>query len=249
MATSELYINLSVDGKGNLLVHDTSDYAAEDSIYEFSLYEALFDCDLTVIGTKITPIERIPVPYARHGETYDFPFDEWTTPFRLPKDGEHYYMKLLLPKREHVTGEYNQYYVDNNAVYYGTDTCPGSTPVNAEALYRAAFEENKPGFDEASVFFAPFFSIAYLNQSLLLIEKEMLDNYNCKQNGRCNTNKELSFQRDLLLDAHRVLLWLISEKNFDEATKILNRVTSCGLASYKNAITYDTGGCGCRKSL
>ena len=252
MATSTLYIDLTIDSDGYVVVHDTTDYEGEgENIYNFALVEAVFDENMNVIASEIVDIKKTLKKYSRKEEYEPFHFNEWYKSFALPKDGEYTFMKMVLPKKEHVTGEFNEYYVDGKNVYYGTEECGGKV-VSLKELYVAAFEENQPGFDEASIYADILFCIAHLNHCLLGIEKQLLEGYDCKQSGSCNSSKntisDLKYNRDILLDAHRVLIWLLSKKNYADAKVILNKMNRCGGLCSSYTIKPSVG-CGCGKSV
>ena len=260
MALSKLYIQLAVDNDAFLVVRDFTDYEGEADIYDYAFVEMLLNKESEVIDSKITPIERKPKRYSRRpNEMEDFAFKEFNRDFQLPDDGEYWYMKLVLPKQVRVMDKelYDQYYVtaDGKGIAIGNDEF--RKPITMQELYEhasAALEyEEEQGFDFASAYVYNIFSIAYLNQCLLKIEKKLLDGYDCKQSGACaNKNviegESLSYKRDLLMDAHRVLIWLLAKRDFLAADKILTRLNRCGSLCSDIIEKPGDNGCGCGKS-
>lgn len=251
MAQSKLYIRLSVDDDGYIQLHDFSDYKSEGDLHDnFTFVEALFSPEMETLDTHFIPITKLENKYARNEDErfIDFPFMEYTTSFKVPSDGEYYYFKALVPTLKHL-GKRDGYYAEDGKLFLKAKG--HILPKEVYDLYEVLTEENSPYVDEVSFFTENFFSIAYLNHCLLNVEKQLLEGYVCSQSGACNkqsTNSELQYNRDLLLDAHRVLLWLIAKKNFTEAAKILSRITNCG-SLCKGKPRGDSASCGCGRSV
>lgn len=107
--------------------------------------------------------------------------------------------------------------------------------------------------DDDNIYYASkeYFSICRLTKCFLSrvaeSASELIDN-GCNEN--CKTDQDLSAKRDFLLATYYVLKWLISKKDYDEATRILNIVLSCDdyLCPRDYVGTIIKGGCNCGRS-
>ena len=65
----------------------------------------------------------------------------------------------------------------------------------------------------------------------------------------CNIDSEIMNKRDFIFITMYVLDWLINNKEFDEVTRILNIINSCGDSLCGETNTFNNlGGCNCGKS-
>ena len=100
-------------------------------------------------------------------------------------------------------------------------------------------------------YYEEYFSICRLINCFLNRFNEFLSDYLENQcTANCSLDMELEIKKDFLMSAIFVLKWLICNKQFDEAEKILDRLMSCdsGLCPEEYISTNIIGGCGCGKS-
>lgn len=215
------YLPGSIEGEGYLntkLIHTLHPCEDEldEEIYDFSFVELLLDEDDRLVDSKVTPIEKILDPWDRTGEVYrDFIFEEFLKTFQVPTDGFYTYVKMLVPKARYFyntdtetftfksTAGEGMFFVEGKVLKYmpyGTyNTTASATLVDAKDIW-----DNHEQDDNHIMWFArELFCIAHLKKCLLKLEKRILDGIDCRR--KCEKNSDLNYQRDIMMDAYRVL--------------------------------------------
>lgn len=238
------------------MLHPCEDEVDED-VYNYSFVELLIDEDDRMVESKVTPIEKIKDPWVRDETVYrDFVFEEFLKTFYIRSDGFYTYVKMLVPKDRYfydgntetytfkgTSGE-GMFFVEGTSLKYmpyGTyNTTAAAVVVDAKDVW-----DNHEQDDNHIMWFArELFCIAHLKKCLLKLEKRILENTDCRRH--CDAHDELHYQRDLMMDAYRVLNWLSAHRKFEEASAILRKISSCTtLCDDTRAIK----NCGCGKSV
>lgn len=165
---------------------------------------------------------------------------------------------MLVPKLKHflVEDKYEFrstectgfYFIKDHDLYYigaGTYSEPMryAVKVDADVVWEHHLEDD----NQISWFTIDIFGIPYLRNCLLSLEKKLLETIHYKGIGfTCELYTESRYMRDLLLDAIRVLNWLIGKKKFDEAKALLNKITPvCGNVCGEDI----TSTCGCGQTF
>lgn len=260
-----LYAKITVDDDGYIFVHDDSNYAeVGEFVYDFAFVEMLLDKEYNPIDHKIEMIERIPNPYSRRDDEYfDYQFKEFYRSFLVPNDGKFYFAKVFLPKLVHYITPEGEYVFHDNAIYtdgtniYRIDAGiyedPKGELITVDELYDILDEDSNDIPIEIDWYKREFVSITYLNLCLLEKERRILEDFNLKGAAyTCEKASTIRMERDILLDAQRVLNWLLAKDRFDEALAILNKIEGCGgicNGGRNGNAGHNKSGCGCGKSL
>lgn len=146
-------------------------------------------------------------------------------------DGLYYYQKILIPLDDHTTPSNNTVWYDkeeDKVIYLDTDENVSNTldPYNDfDDIYEIIRKETP---DNCFYFDDYTFTIYSLVECYILSEREKINNYlqnNCK--ASCSPDTDLEIKVNILLAAITVLNMLIEKKDYFEALRILNGLSSC----------------------
>lgn len=219
---SRLYVKLAVDKNCYLIAADKSDYK--------SLSEDLVN---HVMLEFISNVKEEIINYDLHIIHYknEYLATSLITSFLLKNDGTYHYYKLIIPTIEHFN-DTSKYLVANKCFYYNGHFYFSNHDLNSieevETLVPIEDLFILWSYKDSQSFFwydENVFSICKLEKCLISLQKKII---NMCYTNECITDKDLKYKRDFLLDSIFVLNYLISVKNFTEAQRILDNLSSCG---------------------
>ena len=147
--------------------------------------------------------------------------------FTIGQDGYYTLCKLKVP----LDPSMPYYYKDGKFMYKG---------IKEVTLYELLSID--PEISKLKITYYYYFQLCRLRKCYVDIVNKILDergNLNCSSNG---VNKEDIYKRDLLLSAINVISYLAEMEQFEEAERLLERISSCnGLCD-----TASSNSCGCR---
>ncbi len=233
-------------------VENTTFYAIDKTPYERWIGEGVLDNNYPHVIIqrliKITDGEenRLITFNSRIASTPDELRNAWSV-FSMT-DGLYYYQKLLIPVEGHTTpsNDFIWYNTDEEKVVY-QDSDSGKVFIfdpneDFDDIYEIVRKES---LDNCFYFDDYTFTIYSLVECYILSERSRINAYlqnNCK--ASCNSNDDLGVKTDILLAAVTVLTMLIEKKDYFEALRIFNGLSSChNLCSnfYEDSINK----CGC----
>lgn len=187
----------------------------------------------------------------------------------FPQDGIFTYYKFVIPKIEHLIKLDNrtikmqdQVFYYNKQFYIGTsniefiETTIEDVLENhiSEVLEHAEVIDNyldiwkyikESNATQTFSFQEIIFSMCKLQKCLVNLQKKtLLDTKNCLE---CDTNTSIRYKRDFLLSALYVLDYLKDRKNYDEAQRILDNLSTCDNLCGDELNLNNNCGCGSTK--
>jgi len=230
-------MEIGIDNNGDLYVVDQSPYerwieeAQPDLnhvVYERVIEFSEDDEKLTIVAQNISNADSINTLKA-------------DKVFELPRDGFYHYQKIIVPVRDH-RGSSDVYSDGVNLFLYDEDG-------EHEIDFTTAFDYvNDVNTGNAFWFDDYVFSIYNLIKCYVLTEKQRIANWlknNCKAD--CDIVSSINTKADILMAAVTVLTYLISNRQFLEAYRLLNGLRTCN--SLCEDFIDDIKGCGCGKSV
>lgn len=242
---SRLIIKLGIDPNCGLIGVDQTDYT---QLPDFNLHVMLsylvYNGDL--VCDDIKTIDPTNIAYNKY-DTY----------FKLNKDGVYGYYKLLVPTLEHykvVSNGITSYNVDNKYFYYNGSFYYSPSAIDSPDDITGSMEvtdyfqiwdvhltqEDLFWYDEK------VFSICKLENCLVSLQKKVIEN--CYVN-KCSTNVDIKYKRDFVFDSIYVLNYLINAHNYEEASRILSNLQSCGDLCQSDTFNHSNPDCGCGNSI
>jgi len=213
---SRLYIILSTNSDGNLVVTDNTDYSEwSTDVSNHTAVERLLDNKCNVMEVRTSTISNPP-----ENNVWDLVFD-----------GMYTYQKLILPTYGHE-GDSDCYYDDGKFYLNGEE-------VTFDDIWKVKSENmNVFWFDDV------FFSIYNLVKCFVITEKNRLDNiFNNSCRITCTDNPDAA-NADFLASAIFVLRYMIKNNNYVSAQELLNRLQVCNGLCKNVRKSLKTCGCG-----
>lgn len=190
----------------------------------------------------------------------------FSSEFLLDLDGTYAYYKLVIPTLEHfkeVDNKYSKLYEElffyNKKLYKSNlpnteDTYDLSTVLkNSEEIhnYIEAYNIVQNG-GGSQTFYCPkemLFSVCKLQRCLVSLQERLLlsNNHTCSYD-KCNTDETLRNQRDFLLSALYVFDYLKDIRNFTEAQRLLDNLSTCNSICTDKLNDFNNS-CGCGNSV
>lgn len=230
-------MEIGIDNNGDLYVIDQSPYERWIEEYQMDLghvvYERVLeysedDDKLIIVGQSISSADSIETLKA-------------DKTFTLPRDGLYHYQKIVIPTIDHrgnsdVFSDGKDIYLIDGGVTHIIDFTTAFDYVNDVNTGNAFW------FDDY------IFSIYNLIKCYVLTEKQRIANWlknNCKAD--CDVVSSINTKADILMAAVTVLTYLISNRQFLEAYRLLNGLRTCD--NLCEDFVDDIKGCGCGKSV
>lgn len=156
--------------------------------------------------------------------------EEQEIKFTIGKDGYYTLCKLKVPYDESMP----YYYKDEKFYYRG---------IREASLYELL--SINPEESQLQITYYYYFQLCKLRKCYVNIAQKIINDRNsirCSSNG---VNKEDIYKRDLLLSAINVITYLAEMEQFEEAERLLERITGCNGLCDSDKIK--NCGCGCGK--
>ena len=178
-----------------------------------------------------------------------------TTEILITEDGLYTYHKLIIPTLEYYRGEDSSYNVANKCFYYNQKIYKSDVNItldqinNCEKITNISDMLGLVDGEDISYYTEDFFILCRLRNCFLQkINTSLLESIKVGCNSECIKSSENMVARDFMIASLSVLDWLIANKDYDEAKRILNILKACNnylcLPEYNSTI----GGCNCGKS-
>lgn len=246
---SRLFMEIGINDNGNLYVVDNSPYERWIEDYEEDIDHVVFErvLKITTEDLDYDVVEEIARPATSVNEL------RADKEFELPEDNYYRYQKMIIPTEEH-RGESICFAKEITVIQNGTEVQDfviyKEENGEVEQLdFTEAFDiVNNVNTGNSFWFDDDVFSIYNLIKCFILTEKQRIANWlrnNCKID--CDKSSLINTNADMLMAAVNVLTYLISKRQFLEAFRLLNGLSTCGnlCKDFKNNIK----GCGCGKSV
>ena len=145
--------------------------------------------------------------------------------FTIGEDGYYLLCKLIVPKD--ITKPY---------YYYSGRFYKGNSEVELQELI-----ETNPSVSQIEIVYEDYFQTCNLRKCFINLCQQIFDNTASLRCEIKKADKELIYKRDLVWSAINVIKYLVEQKQFDEAERLLYRITKCnGLCDFNQ-----NKGCGC----
>lgn len=246
---SRLFMEIGINDNGNLYVVDNSPYERWIEEYEEDIDHVVFErvLKITTDDLDYEVVDEISNPATSINEL------RADKEFELPEDNYYRYQKMIIPTVEH-RGDSTCYARQITVTMNGKDQIDYAiyileNDIPRQVDFTEAFDYvNNVNTGNAFWFDDDIFSIYNLIKCYILTEKERLADWlknNCKAN--CDKLSLVNTNADMLMAAVTVLTYLISKRQFLEAFRLLNGLSTCGTLckDFRNNIK----GCGCGKSI
>lgn len=188
-----------------------------------------------------------------------------STIINIDRDGLYKYYKIVIPTLDFYKAGDSSYNVITDGIsrcfYYDKKLYKpreGVTNITLDTLEINCIKiesvkdlwEARLTDDNILYYSANYFSIYRLKNCYLnYFNSSLVDYINKECNMHCKVDSETMNKRDFIFITMYVLDWLIKNKEFDEASRILNIVNSCDDSFCNGANTFNnSGGCNCGKS-
>lgn len=175
---------------------------------------------LSAINTVQLSIDDVPIVYKQS----------------LAQDGLHVYYRLQILTKQHILDNEStidgRFYYDiiTNSLYLGEEKINTS----AQLLSIVTLENLTANSSIMDYVTSYIFSLNNLNKCLIEYQRKFILAISNNSTNYCNENKLNKFNRDFLFSTLCVLRKLIKDRNYEEATRILQLVNRC------NAFCKDT---------
>lgn len=146
--------------------------------------------------------------------------------YKLPKDGLYVYYKIMIYKKSAIDESYkNKFYFneEDEKIYFGDKV--------VEDLTELIDLLGTNNYGVIDYFEFPIFSVCQLRNCLSAVQRKVIFSgiKDCAaSSSECEENKKYKSQRDFLFITLWVLNELICLKRYDEASEILEAISSCG---------------------
>ena len=188
-----------------------------------------------------------------------------STIINIDSDGLYKYYKISVPTLDFykvgdssytvVTNGISRYFYYNKKIYKPKS---GVATITLDTLKTSCVEINSVKdlwesrlVDNNILYYGENYYTIYQLKNCYLnyFNKSLADYINKNCNMHCNIDSEIMNKRDFIFITMYVLDWLINNKEFDEVTRILNVINSCGDSFCGDTnILNKSGGCNCGKS-
>ena len=178
------------------------------------------------------------------------------TDISISEDGLYTYHKLIIPTLEYYRAGDLSYNVANKCFYYDQKIYKSNSNITLDQINSCEKISNISDMlklvdnDDVSYYKEDFFVLCRLRNCFLQrINLNILDFVEAECNLECIKSSENLIARNFMIASLAVLDWLIANKDYDEAKRILNILNSCDSylcpSEYNNSMI---GGCNCGKS-
>ena len=178
------------------------------------------------------------------------------TDISINEDGLYTYHKLIIPTLEYYRAGDLSYNVANKCFYYDQKIYKSNSNITLDQINSCEKISNISDMlklvdnDDVSYYKEDFFVLCRLRNCFLQrINLNILDFVEAECNLECIKSSENLIARNFMIASLAVLDWLIANKDYDEAKRILNILNSCDSylcpSEYNNSMI---GGCNCGKS-
>ena len=178
------------------------------------------------------------------------------TEIPINKDGLYIYHKLIIPTLEYYKAGDLSYNVANKCFYYNQKLYKSDSNITLDQIDTCEKISNVSDMlglvdsEDVSYYTENFFVLCRLRNCFLQrINLSLLDSVEVDCHLECIKYSKNLIARNFMIASLAVLDWLIANKDYDEAKRILNILDSCDdylcPSEYNSSIM---GGCNCGKS-
>ena len=178
------------------------------------------------------------------------------TEIPINKDGLYIYHKLIIPTLEYYKAGDLSYNVANKCFYYNQKLYRSDSNITLDQIDTCEKISNVSDMlglvdsEDVSYYTENFFVLCRLRNCFLQrINLSLLDSVKVDCHLECIKSSKNLIARNFMIASLAVLDWLIANKDYDEAKRILNILDSCDdylcPSEYNSSIM---GGCNCGKS-
>ena len=178
------------------------------------------------------------------------------TEIPINKDGLYIYHKLIIPTLEYYKAGDLSYNVANKCFYYNQKIYKSDSNITLDQIDTCEKISNISDMlelvdgEDVSYYTENFFVLCRLRNCFLQrINLSLLDSVEVDCHLECIKSSKNLIARNFMIASLAVLDWLIANKDYDEAKRILNILDSCD--DYLCPSEYNSGvmgGCNCGKS-
>ena len=178
------------------------------------------------------------------------------TEIPINKDGLYIYHKLIIPTLEYYKAGDLSYNVANKCFYYNQKLYKSDSNITLDQIDTCEKISNISDMlglvdgEDVSYYTENFFVLCRLRNCFLQrINLSLLDSVEVDCHLECIKSSKNLIARNFMIASLAVLDWLIANKDYDEAKRILNILDSCD--DYLCPSEYNSGimgGCNCGKS-
>ena len=178
------------------------------------------------------------------------------TEIPINKDGLYIYHKLIIPTLEYYKAVDLSYNVANKCFYYNQKLYKSDSNITLDQIDTCEKISNVSDMlglvnsEDVSYYTENFFVLCRLRNCFLQrINLSLLDSVEVDCHLECIKSSKNLIARNFMIASLAVLDWLIANKDYDEAKRILNILDSCD--DYLCPSEYNSGimgGCNCGKS-
>lgn len=177
------------------------------------------------------------------------------TEILINKDGLYIYHKLIIPTLEYYKAEDLSYNVANKCFYYNGKLYKSNSNITLDQINDCEEISNISDIlelvnsEDVSYYTENFFILYRLRNCFLQrINLCLLDSVEVNCHLECIKSSKKLIVRNFMIASLSVLNWLISNKDYDEAKRILNILDSCDNYLCPSEHNNRIGGCNCGKS-
>lgn len=178
------------------------------------------------------------------------------TEIPINKDGLYIYHKLIIPTLEYYKAGDLSYNVANKCFYYNQKLYKSDSNITLDQIDTCEKISNVSDMlelvdsEDVSYYTENFFVLCRLRNCFLQrINLSLLDSVEVDCHLECIKSSKNLIARNFMIASLAVLDWLVANKDYDEAKRILNILDSCDdylcPSEYNSSIM---GGCNCGKS-
>lgn len=255
-----LSINLIVQPNCQLVAVDNSDYNSLGvDLLEHVMLEFLSYNDETSPLPKTVRLRK-----EIHNRGYYLA--RFSSEFILEMDGTYSYYKLVIPILDHFEIENGRYSKLYDELFFYNKTLYKSNLPNTEEDYDLSYvldnSEKITNYIDAydliqrggasQTFYCPkeiVFSVCKLQRCLVSLQRQLLFSNSCTCSyDKCSTDEMLRNRRDFLLSALYVFDYLKDNRNFTEAQRILDNLSTCS-SICGDELDNINNSCGCGNSI
>ena len=178
------------------------------------------------------------------------------TEIPINKDGLYIYHKLIIPTLEYYKAGDLSYNVANKCFYYNQKLYKSDSNITLDQIDTCEKISNVSDMlelvdsEDVSYYTENFFVLCRLRNCFLQrINLSLLDSVEVDCHLECIKSSKNLIARNFMIASLAVLDWLVANKDYDEAKRILNILDSCD--DYLCPSEYNSdimGGCNCGKS-
>lgn len=253
-------INIIQDCSCYFQAIDTTDYSK--SIHEMNLTKYAFIEFMVYLPYQETDEEQILLPYGKKTSFFNTSLDR-TYSYTFKKDGHYNYYKYVIMTPDN-TAIYNNgvYQIQNRIFYYNGIIYLGTRNTtslvfditNSIIISNWYLLKDYIGTHIDLYNISDLFTIYKLEQCLISLQKKNLFDglKNCSSTGNINKCEDSSIDkmnRDFLLASVFILKYLICNKSYLEAQRIIESLSTCGNLCDDTLYNGNNNNCGCGSSI